>query len=298
MNFQYLKYFQIVARHQNISAAAEELFLSQPYLSKVIGSLEQQLGVELFDRIGRNIRLNTYGKELLSSANQIFHEVRELEGKFSRMKEQENKKIAIALNIPSLMPLLLKNYIPKHSNLAINNVNGSNSQLRRMIENGDVDFCISSPPVTGAGITFIPLATEELRLFIPKEHPYAGYSQAVPLTEFKHDPFLVFKKDYGIRDVLDEIFHEAGFYPEIKYESEVNDSLINLVQLGMGVSLLPVHKWDHSKENYCSLSISSPKCQRTIGLSFLKDRDLSPSAVDFQEYVIRMFTFSQESIGA
>lgn len=297
MNLQYLKYFQTVAEHQNISLAAEELFLSQPYLSKVIGNLENELGVHLFDRIGRTIRLNSYGRELLKTAQAIFGEMAELESKFAKIREQETKKITLALNIPSLLPLLLKNYLARHSAISVNNVNGSNSRLRKMIEMGQVDFCISSPPVTGERITFISLATEELKLFLPPGHPYTGHSGPVPLSEFRHDPFLVFKKDHGIRDVVDEIFRQAGFTPEIKYESEVNDSLINLVKLGMGVSLLPAHKWDHSKESCCSVSISFPKCERTIGLSFLQDKELSPAAKEFQEYVVQMFRFSQDSIG-
>jgi DNA-binding transcriptional LysR family regulator len=289
VNLQYLKYFIVAAERESLSAAAAELFVSQPYLSKIIAAIEKDFGMLLFDRVGRNIKLNSSGAEVLKMSRKIFLEIEETKCRLAEMNDAEWSQIRIALNIPSLLPLILKNYIGGRGRIAIDNVNGSNSQLKKMLEDRIVDFCIASPPVQSAEITSIELIAEELKLYLPPDHPYSGRKDKVPLSAFKDDPFLVFKKGYGIRDNIDEIFQSAGFEPHIRYESDVNDFLISLVELGMGVALLPMHKWELRKEAGNAVSISTPKCARRIGLSYLKGREQTQAALDFQDYIIKLF---------
>ncbi|MDR2296290.1 MAG: LysR family transcriptional regulator [Clostridiales Family XIII bacterium] len=289
VNLQHLKYFITAAELENLSLAAAELYIAQPHLSKVLASLEKDFGSPLFDRVGRNIKLNKYGAELLKMSRNVFREIEETKNSFAEMRDAEQTQIKIALNIPSLLPLLLKNYIGKRGNITLDTVIGSNNQLKKLLEDRIVDFCIVSPPIETDKIASVELITEELKLFLPPMHPYSGHEAAVPLSAFKDENFLVFKKGYGIRDNIDRIFEHAGFEPRISYESEVNDLLISLVELGMGVSLLPVHKWESRKTTGNAVSISTPRCERQIGLSYLRNSRQTQAAQEFQEYIILFF---------
>ncbi|MCI1859158.1 MAG: LysR family transcriptional regulator [Sporolactobacillus sp.] len=289
MDFQQLKYFQTVARYENMSLAANELFISQPSLSKSITKLETEVGMPLFDHVGRNIKLNACGMEFLRTVDHIFQEFKRTKRLMEQLHRQQDEQINLALNIPSLLPFLLKKFLPDHANIRISSENGSNSDLRHMLECTDVDFCISAPSIGGQGISSIPLIDEELRLFVPPAHRYAHVRRPLPLSAFADDPFLVFKKDFNIRNLTDTLCRKAGFVPKITYESEINDSLIYLVNIGLGVSLLPVHKWEHSKDAYCSISISDPLCKRVVALSFKKNRKVSKSAHLFEAHIIDFF---------
>jgi DNA-binding transcriptional LysR family regulator len=289
INLQNLKYFIAAAESENLSKAAAESYISQPYLSKVVSGLEHEFGVPLFDRVGRNLRLNQNGAELLRVSRNIMQELDELRSGFDASAGRDWKQIKIALNIPSLLPLILKSYMPGGQAIAIDNVNGSNSELKKLLLERTVDFCITSPPFVDENITAIELITEELKLYVPPDHPYAGRTEAVPLSEFKNEPFLVFKKGYGIRDNLDVIFSNAGFVPHIKYESGIDGFLRPLVELGFGVSLLPKHLWEKEKQTANAVSISYPLCERKIGISFLRDAELSAEARRFREHIVDLF---------
>lgn len=113
MDLLQLKYFQTVARTEHITKAAEELHISQPSLSKVIARLEDDLEVPLFDRKGRQIKLNNYGKTFLRRVNRMFTELEDGKHELSDMRGNENNKISFALNVMSLFPELLKEYLKK-----------------------------------------------------------------------------------------------------------------------------------------------------------------------------------------
>ena len=86
MELSHLKYFQLTAELQHITRAAEQLYISQPALSKTISKLENELDVKLFDREGKNVFLNDYGKSVLFHANKIFSELDEMQREISDMK--------------------------------------------------------------------------------------------------------------------------------------------------------------------------------------------------------------------
>lgn len=94
MELLHLKYFQIVAKHEHMTQAAEELCISQPSLSKVVNRLEEELGVPLFDRQGRNIRLNAFGKAFLKRVERVFRELEDGKKEITDMNGLEQGRIS------------------------------------------------------------------------------------------------------------------------------------------------------------------------------------------------------------
>lgn len=290
MDLLQLKYFQVVAKYEHMARAAEELHIAQPTLSKAISRLEGDLGVHLFDRHGRSIKLNKLGGAFLTRVNRIFVELEAGKQELADMMEYQRLNISVALNIPSLLPFLLKGFLSRYPKLNLRTEIGSTNDMKNKLEEGIVDFCISSPPISGNHIEAIHLLTEEIFLNVPKGHKFANRKE-IDLCEAVEESFITFKKDHGIRNLTENLCHQAGFNPQIVYEGDITTSLTDLVHIGLGVALLPAsHNWSPAIANPpIYVHIKQPTCERVIGMSFIQNRYLPKAARNFKDYVIEYF---------
>jgi DNA-binding transcriptional LysR family regulator len=289
MELLQLKYFEIVARHEHVTRAAEELHISQPSLSKVISRLEEELGAVLFDRQGRNIRLNSFGKAFLKRVERIFLELEDAKRELADMSGLEQGKITLAWTSVSLLPRVLEGFLKKYPYVSFRQTVDSTLEIKHQLENGVIDLCISSPPIEGSVIICKPLFTEELLLAVPENHKFAN-RESVDLIEAAKEPFVSTKQGYGYRDVTDELCRQAGFVPNIVFESDATFSLINLINAGLGIAFLPAPGMrDFSTKLPRLVRIKKPVCQRTICLSYLEGHYLSKAAQQFCGYVTDYF---------
>ena len=106
-----LEYFRVVAKHEHISHAAEELRIAQPALSTTISKLEKELGVPLFDRIGRNIELNDAGRRLLAHADYLFEQIEEMEKSLEQTREILENEVAISVSNSMFLGGWLHNFV-------------------------------------------------------------------------------------------------------------------------------------------------------------------------------------------
>jgi DNA-binding transcriptional LysR family regulator len=284
MELLQLKYFETVARYEHITRAAEELRVSQPSLSKVIARLEAELGVPLFDRQGRNIRLNPYGRAFLKRTARVLMELEDGKKELGDMSRLEQGKLSLAWTSISLLPRILEGFLGQYPNVSIRQMVTSTSELRHQLESGLIDLCISSPPIDGAGIICEPLFIDEFYLAVPKNHKWID-RESIDLAEAVGEHFVSTKQGYGFRDVTDQFCHQAGFVPNIVFEGDVAVSLIGLVNAGLGVSFVPSpFMRDYPAKLPKLLRIDKPVCRRTISLSCLEGHDLSKAARQFRQF--------------
>jgi DNA-binding transcriptional LysR family regulator len=289
MELLHLKYFEVVAKYEHITRAAEELQISQPSLSKVINRLEQELGVLLFDRQGRNIQLNSFGKAFLKRVERIFLELEDGKRELSDMSGLEQGKISLAWTSLSLLPKVLEGFLKKHPNVSFKQVIASTLEMKNQLENRMIDLCISSPPLEGPGIISQPLFTDEFLLAVPKNHRFAG-RKSVDLIEVANEHFISTKQGYGFRDISEAYCRQAGFIPNIVFEGDFGVSTINLVEAGLGISFMssPFAK-QHPSDKFSLLRIDNPLCQRTVSLAYLEGHYLSKAACQFRKYLVDYF---------
>lgn len=289
MNLLQLKYFLTVVRCEHMTRAAEELHIAQPSLSKVISKLEEELGVPLFERVGRQIKLNHFGKAFLNRVERVFLELDNGKRELSDMSINESSNISIAANNIGPFFKLLEGYSKRYPNMIFRQTIGSISKMKQQLQNGEVDFCISSPPIEGASIECIPLVIEEIFLIVPSGHKFAKYRE-INLIEAANEPFISLKEGFGIRELTEKLCHQAGFTPNIMFETDISANLIELVNSNMGVALLPKLKWnDVQQDMSVYIHIKEPVCRREIALSFVKERYLTKASMQFKEYLIDFF---------
>jgi DNA-binding transcriptional LysR family regulator len=284
-----LKYFQCVARLEHMTKAAEQLKIAQPSLSKTIARLEEDLGVPLFDRRGRQLRLNTYGRIFLERVERAFMELREGQREIQDLAGCNQGTVTLAVSVPRILPELLGAFFAAYPDVRLRQVMQSTATMVRNLENGEIDLCISSVPIAGRDLVWQPLITEEIFLIVPPQHELAD-RDSVHLHEVSNQPFISMNEGFGFRDLTDGFCRQAGFTPYIAFEGDQLDVIGNLVQQGLGIAFVPALTWRKASHRLTHrLRILEPVCQRTIGLAWSKRRYLSLEAQRFRDFVVEYF---------
>jgi DNA-binding transcriptional LysR family regulator len=288
-----LKYFLTVARLEHMTRAAEELGIAQPALSQTIARLEQELGVPLFDRVGRNIHLNHFGRAYVQRVERIFEALEQGQHELNDLADGRQGQVAFALGaathlLPDLLSAFRKDHPGVHFLLSQHQVNTVTSLVQQLTR-GACDLCISSPPLQQLGITSAPLLTEEILLAFPSTHPLARRSQ-IRLQEVAQEAFISLTSGQSLRQLTDSFCQQAGFRPRIVFESDEPSTIRGLIRAEQGIAFVPAISWRGSVgPAIMHVTVSEPKCQRTIGLSWLTDRHLSMAAQHFRQFVIEYF---------
>lgn len=172
MDFLQLNYFLEVARMGNMTAAANSLHVAQSSVSRSIARLEADLGVPLFERSGRGIFLNDYGKAFYARAETILRELDEGERELREMRDQYTGRISIATNAARQINVLMMQFVRDHPEALFRQRRLTDLQeIRAKLASGALDYALTYTPLADAEYLWQPLIREEYFLLIPAGHP-------------------------------------------------------------------------------------------------------------------------------
>jgi DNA-binding transcriptional LysR family regulator len=282
-----LSQFVAVARAEHMTHAAEEIGVPQSTLSRSIARLEADLGVGLFVRTGRTVRLTREGRTLLRHADRALGElaaaVREIRGDTDELHGRVGLAFLSTLGAAAV-PRLLRDFRATHPGVRFDLVQGPHALLLERLRAGDADLALTSPLPDEPGLVTEPLDEEELRLVVPADHPLAAHPEGVALAEAARDPFIGFLPGFGMRGTVDAWCRQAGFVPRVAFEGGDVETLRGLVGAGLGVALLPVAAHP-ATPGVVELPITEPRTTRTIGLVRVRDRPLTPPVRVLQDFL-------------
>jgi DNA-binding transcriptional LysR family regulator len=285
-----LEYFREVARQQHFTQAAKQLAISQPALSRSIARLEHELGVPLFDRTGRAIRLNRYGKAFLNRVDRAFGEVAEGQRELADMVGPVRGTVAIGfIHIlgTQLLPIILRGFRARYPAVDFKLFQGSTAALLEQLTAGDTDLCLMATHPDRPDLEWERLFEEEIFAVVPPDHRLAG-RESVRLAELAAEPFVTFKPGWGLRQLNEELCLQAGFRPQVTFEGEEVATVHGLVAAGLGVALIP--RSPAPREARASwLHVTEPRCERTIGIAWIRDRYESAITTQFRGFVVESF---------
>ncbi len=287
MDIDQLTYFQKLAQLEHMTHAAEELSVSQSALSRSITSLEKQLGVPLFSREGRSIRLNKYGRMFLTHVNHAIYELQLASREIHNDVNPEHGLISIAflhtLGV-QLIPNLIREYLQRHPSIRFQLYQNSSGIISAQLSSGEVDFCFSSPAIADDELESRELMEEEVFVVVPPAHPFSKRTE-VDLAELRDEEFIGLKPQSGLRQLTDEFCRQAGFTPNIRFEAEEVATVLGLVNAGLGVAVLPKQAgMDYS--HVSALSMRPVRHSRKIYASWRKSGYMSEPVVQFKEFVL------------
>jgi DNA-binding transcriptional LysR family regulator len=294
MDLLQLKYFQVVARLENMTRASRELHIAQPSLSKTIARLEESVGVPLFERQGRRIRLNQFGKIFLKRAEKSFNEFEEGKIELADLAGLEYGSVTVGTTISLQLPHIFKEYLTLHPKVKFRLLQVTQHlEIQERLINGEIDLCITSLPIDHMGIHCEPLMNEEIFLAVSPEHRLS-FRKSIELREMINEPFIRQATESGLREITNDFCKLAGFVPNIAniaYEGVTPEIICGFVKEGFGSAFIPAFWWDCiNMDSLIKLHIEKPDCQRTIWLSWGKEHYLSLAARDFSKFVIEYFS--------
>ncbi|MFB3168406.1 LysR family transcriptional regulator [Neobacillus sp. 179-C4.2 HS] len=293
MELRQLRYLIEVAERQHVTEAADHLNVAQSAVSYQITKLEEELGVKLLERVGRNIKITPIGKIFLQFA---INALKTLDEGKEKVEEYLNPLGGtLHIGYPSSLSIYwLPNLISAYKEVAPN-VNfrlrhGSYAYLIDAVKKGEIDLAFLGPvPMKEPDLEAKILFMENIVALIPERHPLAD-KRSLNLSDLRTDPFVLFPDGYVLRKIAVDACHEAGFEPNIVSEGEDMDALKGLVSAGIGVSLLPESTFYDSVPRFTvKVPIETPKAMRTVGIIIPKHRDIGPSEKNFYQFLIQFF---------
>ncbi|MDD9149189.1 LysR family transcriptional regulator [Sporolactobacillus sp. CQH2019] len=287
MNLNQLKYFSVLAQTEHFTRASEKLFITQPTLTHAIKELEKEMNVSFFDKDGRNIKLNRYGKVFLQYVNGALETLKKGEGEMQKLLNPEHGVVNLGF-LPSLaeetVPALLEKFkndvVP--SNINFNFSEGTTKEIAKKLLAGKIDVALSSS-ISNNSVTSIPIFEQELFLITPASHPLAD-KKIINFKEIEEDPFIIYKKSSGIRPIVEDILQKIHIEPKIAFELENDDTICGFVAAKLGIAIVPkIYGINHY--NIVLHKIPKNLYHRYIYLNYLSNKALSPSVDLFRKYV-------------
>ncbi|HLQ83676.1 MAG TPA: LysR family transcriptional regulator, partial [Pseudogracilibacillus sp.] len=271
-----LEYFYEVAKWNSFTEASNELYISQPALSRSIKSLENQLGVPLFDRRGRTIILNEYGKILLDKVIRSMNIIHEGEVEIKELIHPFTGTIKISF-IHTLgnnfVPNIIKRFRKVYPNVKFEFYQGTTDVVMEHLMSDKVDLCFLMEADFPKIVVKKTIKKEELFIVTSNSH-YLSNKRQLPLNAIQQEPFVSFKKGIGLRRVTDGLCKKAGFTPKVVFEGSQVGTVNGFVAADLGVSLVPKNKGVSEFDISC-IPVSFPKCYRDINIAWKKGAFIS-----------------------
>lgn len=270
-----------------MTRAADLLGVPQPTLSRTIARLEAESGVALFARTGRRLRLTRQGRALLDAVERAVAELTRGVAEVVEDTDPEAGRVVFAFLHtlgPEVVPRLLGEFRALRTGVRFDLVQDSHEVMSSRLRAGEVDLCLTSPPISEPATVSEPMAEQPLVLVVPQRHRLAGRS-GIRLAEAAGEPFVGLKPGYGLRRTSDWWCEEAGFRPELAFEGEEIETVRGLVAAGLGVSLLPAEA-RRPRSEVVEVEVIAPRATRVIALCWRVDRPETPPVRAFREFVL------------
>ncbi|WP_404329005.1 LysR family transcriptional regulator [Mesobacillus maritimus] len=298
MELRQLQYFVEVAKREHVTEAAAHLHVAQSAVSLQISKLEDELGVSLFERVGRNVKLTQIGKSFLTHVKKALKELDNAKQNVEEYldPEQGTIKVGYPTSLAShLLPTIISAFREENPKIIFHLSQGSYASLIEAVKNGDLDLAFLGPvPTNEADINGTTLFTERLSALVHIGHPLAK-KKSLSLTDLRSDNFVLFPKGYVLQQIVVDACKQAGFSPYITSEGEDMDALKGLVSAGIGITLLPDSTISESVPRFTvKIPVEDPKVTRTVGIIIPKKREIAPSEKVFYQFVINFFALLEQ----
>ncbi len=288
MELLQLRYFLELAKYEHLTKVAENMFVSPSAISSSISRLENELGVSLFDRVGRNIHLNPYGKAYYEAVQHAMSELDDGKKRLEDMMTSSETHLTMASTNPYIWLNPIHNFTKLYPYITFHTFSFDSIANGKKIPNDNVDLMIASPegfndPSWESTILF----HDEIALAVPKDHPFANRT-SIDLYEARNERF-VNMPDSSFARYCNELCVNSGFIP--KSQITCDYTLRPKIARSEGMVMLTTFNCRSSDifHDMVFLSLKNENVQRNQAIFWPKDRYLSNSAQLFKKYIIELY---------
>ena len=240
MLYAHLESFVEVARRENVSRAAEALFLTQPAITARLKALERDLGVELFVRSSRGMKLSDAGRAFLPYAERTLTTVDEGRQLVANLRQGTAGALVIAA-APAVstyvLPDILRAFRTTHPHVRLGVRTGHTEEVLEMVLRAEAHVGLGRP-IRHPDIELIPVLDDEMLLVVSARHAFARRGK-VRMDELAAERLILFDRTSSYHDLTSSLFRQAGVVPASTLELDNVEAAKKMVQQGLGVALLP-----------------------------------------------------------
>lgn len=299
MNLNYLQYFVTLAHLEHYTKAAEKLSITQPSLSHAIGQLEEELGIQLFEKQGRNVRLTRYGRIFLNYTERALNTLDAGIRKTQAMSEASGGVIDLGYIYTlgsEYIPRLVRSFMEEHPqyDIAFHFTVGNTTDILQGLKEEKYDLAFCSRKKSERYVDFVPVLQQKLVVAVPYGHELADRN-TITLKETLPYPQVYFNSASGLRPTIDELFARIHERPRIAYEIEEDTAMAGLVAENFGIAVMPeIPMLKYMKLRI--LEITDPPYERHIYMARLKERYAIPAVEAFADYVTGHAALEREQL--
>ena len=256
MDFKELQYILCIARNQNLTKASQELYISQPSLSKFLRNLENSMGIKLFNRLGNKFVLTYAGERYVDYAKRILLIKKDFNDEMNDISAMRDGRLNIAFpqtRCSYMAPVILPEFKAAYPNIKVNLFEATSNDLEQLLLNGKVDIAIFNGPVNHSELACEILGKEEIVLVVSENHPLAHCGNIIEgnkypwidIEQFKNDNFILHYPEQRTEQISTQIFNEKKFVPRVILRTHSTEGAVRLAASGFGVCFVSENHMKH-----------------------------------------------------
>lgn len=289
LELRQVQYFIEVAKREHVTEAANALHVAQSAVSRQIVNLEAELGVDLFIRDGRNVRLTPIGRVFLEHMEKALKLIDNAKREVEEHLDPERGTIRIGF--PSslaayTLPTVISAFRERYPQVKFQLKQGLYRYLINAVIKGEIDMALLGPlPRQEKRVKGDVLFLEKMVALLPTKHPLADVAK-IKLSQLRNDSFVLFPNGFILHEIVVNACKELGFEPNVSFEGEDIDAIKGLVSAGLGVTVIPeITLIDNIPSSTVKIPIVEPEVTRTVGVIIPNERELLPTEKIFYEFL-------------
>lgn len=296
MDILQLKYFLEVAQSEHVTNSARKLHIAQPALSQSIRRLEDELGVKLFERAGRNIRLTSTGAYLRDRVAPALESIETLADDVRTFDDEQRRIIRVGIFSASSVAIdgiaaytaendgatfrITQNQLEGTCDVTINTTSPSLSSASSEESPAD-DALGGSTRITAADCAVF---TERIGVAVPKSSAYAS---VIPLASLAHERFICLAGSRRFREICDALCARRAFLPRVEFESDNPAVVKKMIGLGLGVGFWPTRSWESLEcSNARLVELEEPEFERSVVITCAAHAEEESVAAKFYRFLV------------
>jgi len=270
--------FATLARKKSFTQTAKEMFLTQSAVSHAIKALERDIGVPLFDRVGKTVHLTQAGEQLLEHAERILRDMQDARTALGELQNWGQTRLRVGASPTAcqyLLPTVLREFKQSFPQCVIRIEPGDGPEMVELLRSNKIDLALMLKPEKSDEAKFRPLFEDELRLLVAPMHPWAQKGK-VPRDEIADETLILYNKgSYTFRMVID-YFQRDKITLNNFIELGSMEAIKELVKIGLGAGILApwIARKELAEKSLVSFPLGARKLKRSWGVAYLKGRKL------------------------
>lgn len=289
MTIRSLEIFECVARHGKMSAAAGELYIAQPTISKAIAELEKEYGVQLFDRLSKKLFITKAGEQLLAYAQNILRTAGELEKSMANLSTHKTILLGATMTVGKCVLVdIVKSFEERYPHTRIEVTIDNTTVIEEMLLASKLDIALVEGDIKSAELKVTHAISDSLVLVCSAEHPLAGVD-GVDIHALASYPFILREEGSGTRETFMKELQANDVHIHVKWSCHGFDALLEAVLANQGLTVISRRIAEpYVLENkLCIVPLNGVEINRSFNLVYHKTKYIGDALKNLMELILQ-----------